>query len=124
MKRLTSLFYASRVGSTMALIAMGVALVQPLPASAQSYRDDGYRHDGHTVCRQVRVEDQPRDEHRVAGTAIGAVAGGLLGNQIGHGRGNTLATVGGAVAGGYAGNRIQAHQQARHYHYERRCYRQ
>lgn len=53
----------------------------------------------------------PKDEHRVAGTAIGAIAGGLLGNQVGGGKGKTLATVAGAVGGGYAGNRIQANRQ-------------
>jgi outer membrane lipoprotein SlyB len=35
------------------------------------------------------------------------VVGGLLGNQIGKGTGNTVATVGGAVAGGVVGNEIQ-----------------
>lgn len=66
------------------------------------------------VCEDVLVKKQApvKDEDRIAGTAIGAVVGGLLGNQIGDGRGKTLATVGGAVAGGYAGNRIQANMQA------------
>lgn len=65
----------------------------------------------------------PRDEHRLAGTAIGAVAGGLLGHLIGGGRGNTLTTVAGAVGGGYAGNRIEAsHQQGQVTQtVERRC---
>lgn len=53
----------------------------------------------------------PSDVHHVAGTAIGAVAGGLLGHLVGGGRGNTLATVAGAVGGGYAGNRIEASHQ-------------
>ncbi|WEN14076.1 glycine zipper 2TM domain-containing protein [Rhodanobacter sp. AS-Z3] len=53
----------------------------------------------------------PKDEHRIAGTAIGAVVGGLLGNQVGGGKGKTLATVAGAVGGGYAGNRIEAKNQ-------------
>jgi uncharacterized protein YcfJ len=53
----------------------------------------------------------PKDEHRIAGTAIGAVAGGLLGHMVGSGKGNTLATVAGAVGGGYAGNRIEANRQ-------------
>ena len=43
----------------------------------------------------------------IPGVAVGAVVGGLLGNQIGKGTGNTLATVGGAVAGGLAGNEVQ-----------------
>lgn len=65
----------------------------------------------------------PRDEHRIAGTAIGAVAGGLLGHLVGGGRGNTLTTVAGAVGGGYAGNRIEAaHQQGQVTQtVERRC---
>jgi uncharacterized protein YcfJ len=41
------------------------------------------------------------------GIAIGAVAGGLLGHQIGGGTGNKIATVAGAVGGGYAGNEIE-----------------
>jgi uncharacterized protein YcfJ len=52
-----------------------------------------------------------RDQHQIAGTAIGAVAGGLLGNQIGGGKGRTLATVAGAVGGGYAGHEIQERRQ-------------
>jgi len=56
-----------------------------------------------------------KDHNRIAGTAIGAVAGGLIGHQIGGGRGKDLATIGGAVAGGYAGNQIQKHRQNRRY---------
>ena len=69
--------------------------------------------DPQRVCHDQVVTHTapPRDEHRVAGTAIGAVAGGLLGHMVGGGRGNTLATVAGAVGGGYAGNRIEAANQ-------------
>lgn len=42
----------------------------------------------------------------LAGTAIGAIVGGLLGNQIGGGSGRSAATVLGAIGGGIAGNRI------------------
>ncbi|MBC7415705.1 MAG: glycine zipper 2TM domain-containing protein [Herminiimonas sp.] len=45
------------------------------------------------------------DMHPV-GTGIGAVAGGLLGNQIGGGNGKKLATVAGVLLGGYAGNEV------------------
>jgi outer membrane lipoprotein SlyB len=38
---------------------------------------------------------------------IGAVVGGVLGNQVGSGHGRTAATVGGAVAGGVVGNEIE-----------------
>jgi len=42
----------------------------------------------------------------LAGTAIGAIVGGLLGSQVGGGSGRTAATVLGAVGGGVVGNRI------------------
>jgi uncharacterized protein YcfJ len=94
-------------------LAVGMNQVQ-----AQSY--DHHRQ----VCHDVRVQDRPKDSHRIAGTAIGAVAGGLLGHQVGGGSGKTLATVGGAVAGGYVGNRVQKNNQENHagYHIERRCH--
>lgn len=60
---------------------------------------------------QVTHTKQPKDEHRLAGTAIGAVVGGLLGNRIGGGSGKALATVAGAGAGGYAGNKIEEKMQ-------------
>jgi uncharacterized protein YcfJ len=65
------------------------------------------------VCHDETVTHTapPKDQHRIAGTAIGAVVGGLVGNQVGGGKGKTLATVAGAVGGGYAGNRIEAHNQ-------------
>ena len=66
------------------------------------------------VCtdRTVVERRKQQDEHRVAGTVIGAIAGGLLGNKIGRGRGRTVATVGGAVAGGAIGREVQGSHQA------------
>lgn len=54
-----------------------------------------------------------QDENRLAGSVLGAVAGGVLGHQFGGGHGRTLATVAGAMAGGYAGNQAQAGLQDR-----------
>lgn len=64
-------------------------------------------------CENVQVRRQApvQDEHRIAGTAVGAVAGGLLGHTVGGGKGKTLATVAGAAAGGYAGNQVQKSAQ-------------
>jgi uncharacterized protein YcfJ len=64
-------------------------------------------------CQEVEVKKQApvKDEHRIAGTAIGVVAGGLLGSTIGGGTGKTVATVAGAAAGGYAGNKVQGNMQ-------------
>lgn len=65
------------------------------------------------VCHDETVTHTapPKDQHRIAGTAIGAIVGGLVGNQVGGGKGRQLATVAGAVGGGYAGNRIEANHQ-------------
>ncbi len=40
------------------------------------------------------------------GTAVGAVAGGIIGNQVGSGTGKVLATVAGAFVGGVVGHTI------------------
>jgi uncharacterized protein YcfJ len=67
------------------------------------------------VCKDVTVTRQRpvQDQHQIAGTVLGAVAGGLLGNQIGGGTGKKIATVAGAAGGGYAGNKIQEGMQER-----------
>ena len=43
------------------------------------------------------------DEQQMAGTAGGAVLGGLAGHALG---GSTAATIGGAVVGGVIGNQV------------------
>ncbi len=40
------------------------------------------------------------------GLAVGAIAGGIIGNQVGKGTGRALATVAGAVVGGVVGHEI------------------
>lgn len=60
-----------------------------------------------SVVRRV----PPRDPDRIAGTALGAVVGGVIGNQVVHGDARPLATIAGAAGGGYAGNRIQQRMQ-------------
>ncbi|MTH47236.1 glycine zipper 2TM domain-containing protein [Intestinirhabdus alba] len=61
------------------------------------------------VCRNVTVTHRKpvQDENRIAGSVLGAVAGGVIGHQFGGGRGKDVATVVGALGGGYAGNQIQ-----------------
>jgi len=53
-----------------------------------------------TGCNSTTVSNQN------VGTAVGAVAGGVIGNQFGGGSGRTVATVVGALAGGVIGNGI------------------
>ena len=54
---------------------------------------------------------------KVAATIGGAVLGGILGNQFGHGSGRAAATVGGALLGGFAGHEI-ARDSCRDKHYD------
>jgi len=93
------------------LLGSGVAGAQ------QTYgpEDEGRRFsDGsRVVCEEVEVAQNTKDPNRIAGTATGAVIGGLLGNQVGGGKGKKLATVGGAVAGGAIGRNIQGNNQER-----------
>ena len=81
-----------------------VLAVQPVKTQIKTPRE---------VCKDVTVTRQRpvQDQHQLAGTVVGALAGGLLGNQIGGGNGKKLATVAGAVAGGYAGNQVQKNLQ-------------
>ena len=58
-----------------------------------------------TVSR-IDVQDARPDQLNMGGTALGAIVGGVLGNQVGGGSGKKAATVIGAIAGGAAGNQI------------------
>ncbi len=53
--------------------------------------------------QRQQVAQNDCDDANIVGAAIGAVGGGLVGNQIGSGRGQDLATIGGAIGGGYLG---------------------
>ena len=56
------------------------------------------------------VESVPAETRSNApgiGAIGGAIAGGILGNQVGHGSGRAAATVGGAVAGGVIGHQVE-----------------
>ncbi|WP_339487513.1 glycine zipper 2TM domain-containing protein [Pseudomonas sp. EL_65y_Pfl2_R95] len=82
-----------------------VVAVEPINKTIKTPRQE---------CRDVTVTRQRpvQDQHKIAGTAIGAVVGGLLGNQVGGGNGKKIATAAGAIGGGYAGNKVQGNMQA------------
>jgi uncharacterized protein YcfJ len=79
-------------------------------------------------CWDEQVADTapPKDEHRVAGTAIGAVVGGAIGKELGDGD-SDLATAAGAAAGAVLGRKAQGEFQENREgtrtttHTERRC---
>ena len=78
-------------------------------APVQSYQQPAYQQPASQqpayAPQQHPVQNYVSDMHPV-GTGIGAVAGGLLGNQIGGGNGKKLATVAGVLLGGYTGNEV------------------
>lgn len=78
------------------------------------------------ICETVTVTHQApvKDENQIAGTAAGAVIGGVLGNQVGGGNGKKVATVAGAVVGGIIGKNVQANHQAKQTYEttERQCW--
>lgn len=54
------------------------------------------------------IDTVPRDSSGIdVGTVGGAVVGGLLGNQVGQGRGNTAATIAGAAGGALVGREVE-----------------
>lgn len=74
------------------------------------------------VCENVPTESYTTsNDHRTAGTVIGAVVGGVLGHTVGKGDGRKAATVAGAVVGGVVGNRIGRGETVEHQGYQRRC---
>lgn len=66
------------------------------------YRDTAYRE----PARQTQPVPAPAQPNYV-GIGTGAVIGGLIGNQVGGGRGKALATVAGVIGGGMLGNAVQ-----------------
>lgn len=82
----------------------------------------GYRgqqcYQGCGVVQDIREVQLGNGNHAALGTVIGAVVGGLIGNQIGGGKGKTAATVAGAVGGGFAGHAIGEHSGSGDYGYQ------
>jgi outer membrane lipoprotein SlyB len=62
-----------------------------------------------TQCGIVQSVNEVQDKGEGSGVGVvgGAVVGGALGNQVGHGDGRKLATVVGAVGGAVLGNEIE-----------------
>ena len=91
--------------ATLVCSALALAAA-PMAANAQHHRHRVQ------VCR-----DESSRGARNTGTAVGAVAGGLLGNAMAHGGGKTGGTLLGAGAGAVVG-----HQYAKHNATHRVCH--
>jgi outer membrane lipoprotein SlyB len=105
----------SNIGARVAFIAaLAAAGAAPLAAQAQN----GHHPKASAQCQNCGTVVSTNTYKRAAehgsgvGGAGGAVVGGLLGNQVGSGRGRTLATIAGAVGGAYAGNNIERNMKS------------
>lgn len=81
---------------------------QPLPVS-QVYGTSQATSYGKIIS--VREYSVQTNNVNPLGVAGGAIVGGLLGNQIGGGKGKTLATIVGVAGGAYAGNELSKNNQ-------------
>lgn len=57
---------------------------------------------------ELQVTADPKDQHRIAGTAVGAVVGGAIGKDVGD---RDITTAAGAAAGALIGRKIQERVQ-------------
>ncbi|MBI5277471.1 MAG: glycine zipper 2TM domain-containing protein [Burkholderiales bacterium] len=107
MKR-TILFAAAAAASFAAAAQPGpsfvdrarVSAVEPQYETVQLPREE---------CGSQWVTEQravPSNNPSYGGMAIGAIAGGILGNQVGKGSGKDAATAAGVVAGAMVGNQL------------------
>jgi uncharacterized protein YcfJ len=58
---------------------------------------------------EVAVTAEPKDQHAIAGTAVGAVVGGAIAKDVGDDK--DLVTAAGAAAGAMIGRRLQQRMQ-------------
>jgi outer membrane lipoprotein SlyB len=78
------------------------------PQSQSQYPQSQAARYGYVDAVEV-VAGEPRSTGPGIGAIGGAIAGGVLGNQVGSGTGRAAATVGGAVAGGVIGHQVEQH---------------
>jgi outer membrane lipoprotein SlyB len=100
--------YGSIAAAT--LIAAGVLTVcGPAEAAPVASTHHVAKHSQHAELGRVTAIQPITSEARTtgAGVALGAIAGGVIGHQIGSGTGNKLATVAGATGGAVLGNQIE-----------------
>ncbi len=76
----------------------------------------------HEECDDVPVDHRvDGGNNNAAGTVIGAIVGGVLGNTVGKGDGRKAATVAGAVVGGAVGHGVASQDDRYATGPERRC---
>jgi uncharacterized protein YcfJ len=78
--------------------------VEPEPVVAQAPAPRAAAPAQECWDEEVATTADPKDQHRIAGTAIGAVVGGAIGKDVGD---RDITTAAGAAAGALIGRKIQ-----------------
>lgn len=99
--------------SALTLGACATTDTQPYNPGGISSQDSGYyRYGVVQSIEMVRQAGSGTSGSSIGiGTVAGAVVGGVLGSQVGDGRGTTAATVIGAAGGAYVGHELEKRQQ-------------
>src|SRR5437879_4356699 len=94
---------------SLLLLATGAANAYTFTDQARVIRSEPiYDRVSTQSCRNVQVEGEQYTEggNGTAGALIGGIAGGLLGHQVGGGRGKTAATIVGTIGGAMVGRHV------------------
>ena len=95
--------FIQRFGLSLSVSLLAAATGGVVLAEAPVRADEG-------KVEAIEIYRAPDNKPINAGTVIGGLAGGVLGHQIGSGRGNTAATIAGAIGGAVVGNEIEKKQ--------------
>jgi len=107
------------IAATAAVVMAGCAsdpvyYSQPVYSPAPAYNNPvAYTDSGRVVAIDV-VRGSGRTSG--GGAIAGAIIGGVVGHQIGSGRGNDVATAAGAIGGAVAGNQIERNRNDDEYY--------
>ncbi len=113
--------------ATVALAALAGCASDPVYYGEPRYAREGqyygnregtyYGNGAYDELGRVVAIDRVRGGGRTSGggAVAGAIVGGVLGHQIGSGRGQDAATVGGALGGALVGNELERRQGDEHY---------
>jgi len=101
---------AATVAAAGFLAAWGPADATPAPQIHQVAKKSNHAQLGRVTAIQPITSEAKTTG---AGVALGAIAGGVIGHQIGGGTGNKLATVAGATGGAVLGNQIERKHRER-----------
>jgi uncharacterized protein YcfJ len=89
--------------------AKAIAAAKAVPAAKGAPMASAHHASACLDCAKVTeiIVSEKAGEGGAMGVIAGGVAGALLGNQIGGGKGKDIATIAGAAGGAFAGNKIE-----------------